>query len=790
MTEISDRRLTMDTIAGDGSREHRFAMKLAGFNMLFLLLGGIILAGAYSLYRMMDMFILAMVWAVLVGTVLFPIKYKLGKKFEDWLNHLDVTDTPFVIGLAKLPFDRFNALSDGMFEVLWSINGLYCCIFFCILKLLTYPGTLSGIFFLLGCFYGFVDGLLDFLDGTPWLFPMIVLYALVYGGWLYVQDPETIHKKFARVMSLPIWIYGIAYFASFGGPFKVFIFAGTGIVLGLISAGVIESNDEEPVPATTSEEQLEAEVPAVDEPEGKSPLSKAVAETVKDLSNQLPQLDEVTHPVSSDLHIQIIIGLVLAIYVIKHEFFMILFFLPIIFAVLKRISYKLDVIDGVHAYASRFWQSASPHASKMFTIVAAGPLRKFLKLLFTSDRFMVSTLKSKSDVLATIFVMALLALGSIFAFFFVVFEIRNETVHLVRLGSDVIANNPEWFNYAKNYTEDQLKEHNIDDYVEQAYQQGRTWLASNVRSLADPKDVARADELEEQAKILIDQLYKLWEERNIQTYNASSKALTTNGGIIEHLSHLTNLQTLQEEITTIVKDNIDTVLSIAQSLWTVIVVNLSVLRTIISTILEFVFGFGFDMLNFFIEAIVFLTMIFYLLSYSRERWLPLKWMQFLASSVGASQQVGKANITVAIENAISGVFVLSAKMAVFYGLYTYFIHSLFNLNIVFIPSLLASLFAAIPIVPAYSVLIFGAIELYFIRQEAVAAIIFVVMSIAPIGFADAAFYREVKNSHPYVTGLAIIGGMYWLGLKGAIFGPIILCSMIALVNVYAQVTSS
>lgn len=57
---------------------------------------------------------------------------------------------------------------------------------------------------------------------------------------------------------------------------------------------------------------------------------------------------------------------------------------------------------------------------------------------------------------------------------------------------------------------------------------------------------------------------------------------------------------------------------------------------------------------------------------------------------------------------------------------------------------LASLFAAIPIVPAYSVLIFGAIELYFIRQEAVAAIIFVVMSIAPIGFADAAFYREVK----------------------------------------------
>lgn len=125
-------------------------------------------------------------------------------------------------------------------------------------------------------------------------------------------------------------------------------------------------------------------------------------------------------------------------------------------------------------------------------------------------------------------------------------------------------------------------------------------------------------------------------------------------------------------------------------------------------------------------------------------------------------------------------------MAVFYGLYTYFVHSLFDLNIVFVPSMAATVFAAIPIMPPYIVAIFGIVELWLVRGEGAAALVFTVASFAPVMFADATFYREVKGSHPYVTGLAIIGGMYWLGLQGAIIGPIVLCLCLVLVNVYLQ----
>jgi hypothetical protein len=71
------------------------------------------------------------------------------------------------------------------------------------------------------------------------------------------------------------------------------------------------------------------------------------------------------------------------------------------------------------------------------------------------------------DVFSSIVVMIMLAFGSLFFAIFVAFQLHGETVHLVKLSSNVLSSRPSWIAYAVNYTEDQLSEHNVDEYMEQ-----------------------------------------------------------------------------------------------------------------------------------------------------------------------------------------------------------------------------------------------------------------------------------------------------------------------------------
>ncbi|KAJ9597096.1 hypothetical protein L9F63_027017, partial [Diploptera punctata] len=157
--------------------------------------------------------------------------------------------------------------------------------------------------------------------------------------------------------------------------------------------------------------------------------------------------------------------------------------------------------------------------------------------------------------------------------------------------------------------------------------------------------------------------------------------------------------------------------------------------------------------------VVFLTALFYLLSSSGELYKPVELITNFSPNMGN-------RFATAIETAVVGVFRASFKMAVFYGLWTWLIHNLFDVKVIYLPSVLAATFSVVPFVGTYWACLPACLDLWLGEQREMQAILLFVF----------------HGGHPYLTGLSIAGGIFCLGAEGAIIGPLLLCGLFVAIN--------
>ena len=210
---------------------------------------------------------------------------------------------------------------------------------------------------------------------------------------------------------------------------------------------------------------------------------------------------------------------------------------------------------------------------------------------------------------------------------------------------------------------------------------------------------------------------------------------------------------------------------VLETLWNQVLLNIRLVWWLVMK--------GWGLFNFLFSLLLFLTALFYLIgSSTTERYKPTSWILLFFPEESLRDTAGTL-----INESVSQVFTTAFKLALFHGLWCWCTFSVFGCHLVYLPTLLAALMAVLPLLPTYFDCIPGVLELWLVWERPFSALSLFLLHLAASWFIDPMVYSEIESSHHYVTGLSVVGGMYFFGIQGVLIGPMLVCAVLVMRNI-------
>lgn len=471
----------------------------------------------------------------------------------------------------------------------------------------------------------------------------------------------------------------------------------------------------------------------------------------------------------SDFYLYTLIWCCLTMLVWKNLMMLPILVIPILIYILKHVGIYLGLWNWLYSYWTNIINYCAAWCLERYDALVPIPVRGLHKFLNMLNVAVKSNLRKSIDTVASCVVILGLLIFALCASVFIAIQIYAEAIMLAQMTGNwinqIIVHNPELRQLLPPTFDD-----TVDSILDNAYQYGREGISKVVRSMVNVDD-AKSAKLEKQVLELWDRLYQTWmSSDNVHGPQVTSAAIQYSwNAFVEDIQKSPEMFNVQG-ITEFVKQNIGTFMSLMDSIWGILKGNISLVLGSFSAFMSVLLGGGTAVLNFFLNVIVFLTTLFYLLSSSGDLYKPVELLTNFSTS--------GSRFGLALEGAVNGVFTASFKMAAFYGLWTWFIHNCFNVKIVYLPSALATILGAVPFLGTYWACLPAVLDLWLAQEKSLQAVLCAVFQVLPITIVDATIYNEIQGGgHPYLTGLAIAGGIFCLGVEGAIIGPLLLCGL-------------
>ncbi|CAH0550108.1 unnamed protein product [Brassicogethes aeneus] len=847
-------------IIGALPQGHDKPVKHALYNAVALFLLFLSCAAGWALFIILEPFIKPLMWALLVGSALHPLKHSLRVTFQSWFESLEEKKTPVVLGILLLPANFVNNLSEFIGDNIWKRLRLIVvvCVLIPVIHVIYYytPKFITAIVYR---FILLVFGLLNFfLDHST--VTVVVLLAIAYLSVVFLLWKPENNVKF-HYASIGIWLIGSCCLAQQFGSFQLIIFIILQcIFFGGFSCEVYDIYTEmnisgrpvsftesismvfhDKIPEDTSEENISnisetsseikedtenipkivkfEEVGDSTQSKNKDPFSldlfeeknivqstpTAIKVNNKKLMRSLSQpqfynnknrgLLRATRKLSlkpstqslvdpetyeSTFYLYSVLWACVVMIFWKNVILVTLLPIPILFYVVKHLGLYLGLWSWLYNKLEHVFAAFRNWCEDRHDALVPVPIRGLYKIVNKINLAIKNGIKGSIDSVASCVVILGLIVFVTCASIFIALQIYAEAIMMVQMTSNVInqtvVHNPELRQILPPAWDDTM-----DSILDNAYQYGREGISKTVKSMMSDVESAKSEKLEKQVLELWDRVYQNWmSSDNSHGPKVSDEAVRSTWqdfiNDIQKSPELFNLTGMVD----FAKQNVGTLMSLLESIWSILKGNISLILGSFSTFISVILGGGTAVLNFILSVIVFLTTLFYLLSSSGDLYKPVEILTNFSSS---GSRFGHA-----LEGAINGVFSASFKMAAFYGLWTWFIHNLFGVKIVYLPSAFATILGAVPFLGTYWACFPAVLDLWLAQGRGLAAILLAGFQFLPTSIVDTTIYKEIKGGgHPYLTGLAIAGGIFCLGVEGAIIGPLLLCGLYVAIDLSSTI---
>ena len=178
------------------------------------------------------------------------------------------------------------------------------------------------------------------------------------------------------------------------------------------------------------------------------------------------------------------------------------------------------------------------------------------------------------------------------------------------------------------------------------------------------------------------------------------------------------------------------------------------------------FRFGASLLSFGMQSIIFLSLLFALLSAEED---PLASMIYHLPFPPAARN----KAAIALNKSLGGVFVTLIKLCVIHGLFTWVTFTFFDAPLVYLTSTASAAFSIVPFIPSWLV-VTPSVTALAVQGRIIPGVVLMGLHFAAYSFGDTEILNEA-GGQPYLMSLSVFGGMYAMPANpflGALAGPV------------------